>query len=76
MYLALGTSPSPFDCNMALRGLKTFEIRMDKTMSNALKVAQSLEQNPRILKVIYPRMSYWLIIFVFYDFYIIIMLFI
>ena len=46
--------PSPFDCYLVLRGLKTFPIRMEKHMENAFKIAQWLEANPRIEKVLYP----------------------
>ncbi|XP_012998595.1 cystathionine gamma-lyase isoform X2 [Cavia porcellus] len=51
---SLGTVPSPFDCYLCIRGLKTLQIRMDKHFQNAMAVARFLESNPRVEKVIYP----------------------
>ncbi|XP_065410107.1 cystathionine gamma-lyase isoform X1 [Chrysemys picta bellii] len=51
---ALGAVPSPFDCYLCNRGLKTLQIRMKQHFYNALAVAQYLESNPRVEKVIYP----------------------
>ncbi|EMP32393.1 Cystathionine gamma-lyase [Chelonia mydas] len=51
---ALGAVPSPFDCYLCNRGLKTLQIRMKQHFHNALAVAQYLESNPRVEKVIYP----------------------
>jgi cystathionine gamma-lyase len=53
----LGGIPSPFDCYLVLRGLKTLEIRMEKHMKNALKIAKWLETNPRIERVLYPPLE-------------------
>ena len=39
---------------MILRGIATFPIRMRVHEENALKVAQYLEQHPRVKRVIYP----------------------
>ncbi len=51
---ALGAVPSPFDCYMALRGIKTLHIRMREHEKNALIVARFLESHPKVTKVIYP----------------------
>uniref|UniRef100_A0A8C4VW91 Cystathionine gamma-lyase n=1 Tax=Gopherus evgoodei TaxID=1825980 RepID=A0A8C4VW91_9SAUR len=51
---ALGAVPSPFDCYLCNRGLKTLQIRMKQHFYNAQAVAQYLESNPRVEKVIYP----------------------
>ncbi|XP_074859616.1 cystathionine gamma-lyase isoform X2 [Carettochelys insculpta] len=51
---AIGAVPSPFDCYLCNRGLKTLHIRMKQHFHNALVVAQYLESNPRVEKVIYP----------------------
>lgn len=51
---ALGPTPSPFDCFLATRGLKTLGVRMERHAQNALKVAQYLEQHPKIEQSIYP----------------------
>ncbi|KAM5256272.1 cystathionine gamma-lyase-like [Ctenodactylus gundi] len=50
----LGTVPSPFDCYLCNRGLKTLQIRMERHFENAMAVAQFLESNPRVEKVNYP----------------------
>lgn len=51
---AAGAVPSPFDCFLVNRGLKTLHVRMDRHMENGLKVAQFLEAHPLVLKVIHP----------------------
>jgi cystathionine gamma-lyase len=51
---AVGAIASPFDCFLAHRGLKTLGLRMERHSSNALHLAQWLEQHPAIGRVIYP----------------------
>jgi cystathionine gamma-lyase len=51
---ALGSVPSPFDCYLVLRGLKTLSLRMDKHQSNAFAIAQYLENHPKVARVYYP----------------------
>ena len=51
---ALGVVPSPFDCYLVLRGLKTLSLRMDKHQSNALAIAGYLENHPKVARVYYP----------------------
>uniref|UniRef100_A0A3B4C2I4 Cystathionine gamma-lyase n=2 Tax=Pygocentrus nattereri TaxID=42514 RepID=A0A3B4C2I4_PYGNA len=51
---ALGGVPSPFDCYMCNRGLKTLHLRMKQHFKNALAVAEFLEADPRVEKVIFP----------------------
>ncbi|XP_050833388.1 cystathionine gamma-lyase-like isoform X2 [Serinus canaria] len=53
----LGAVPSPFDCYMCNRGLKTLHIRMERHYKNGLAVAKFLESHPRMEKVIYPGLS-------------------
>uniref|UniRef100_A0A8C0UFZ3 cystathionine gamma-lyase n=1 Tax=Cyanistes caeruleus TaxID=156563 RepID=A0A8C0UFZ3_CYACU len=50
----LGAVPSPFDCFLCNRGLKTLHIRMKLHFHNGLAVAKFLETHPRVEKVIYP----------------------
>ncbi|NWT17607.1 CGL lyase, partial [Vireo altiloquus] len=50
----LGAVPSPFDCFLCNRGLKTLHIRMKLHFHNGLAVAKFLESHPRVEKVIYP----------------------
>jgi cystathionine beta-lyase/cystathionine gamma-synthase len=54
LQIVLGGVPSPFDCFLVCRSLKTFPIRMEKHQLNGIKVATALENNPRVDKVIYP----------------------
>ncbi|MCB1585555.1 MAG: PLP-dependent transferase, partial [Xanthomonadales bacterium] len=54
---SVGAVQGPFDSYLALRGLKTLPLRMKATCENALKLAQWLENDPRIEKVIYPGLS-------------------
>ncbi|XP_019383948.1 PREDICTED: cystathionine gamma-lyase [Gavialis gangeticus] len=51
---AIGAVPSPFDCYLCNRGLKTLHIRMKQHFQNALAVAQYLESDSRVEKVIFP----------------------
>ncbi len=51
---AVGAISSPFDSFLALRGLKTLAIRMERHSSNALAIAQWLDRHPKIERVIYP----------------------
>ena len=52
--IRLGGVLSPFNAWLILRGIATFPIRMRVHEENALKVAQYLEQHPRVKRVIYP----------------------
>jgi cystathionine gamma-lyase len=54
IQLAVGSVPSPFDCFLANRGLKTLHLRMLKHQSNALKIAEFLESSPYVENVIFP----------------------
>uniref|UniRef100_A0A8C6NDJ2 Cystathionine gamma-lyase n=1 Tax=Melopsittacus undulatus TaxID=13146 RepID=A0A8C6NDJ2_MELUD len=51
---AIGAVPSPFDCYLCNRGLKTLHVRMKQHFHNALAVARFLESDPRVEKVIFP----------------------
>lgn len=50
----IGAVPSPFDCFLAMRGMKTLHLRMREHAKNALHIAQFLESHPKVEKVIYP----------------------
>lgn len=51
---AMGVVPSPFDCSMVNRSLKTLELRMQQHMKNGLAVAKFLESHPLVDKVFHP----------------------
>lgn len=50
----IGAVPSPFDCYLALRGLKTLHVRMAKHEKNAMAIAEFLEKHEMVEKVFYP----------------------
>jgi len=54
---AIGSVPSPFDCFLILRGVKTLAVRMDRSSSNALEIATFLESHPHVERVIYPGLK-------------------
>lgn len=51
---AIGPVPSPFDCYLVNRSIKTLALRMEKHMENGLAVAKFLESHPCVEKVIHP----------------------
>jgi cystathionine gamma-lyase len=54
---AIGAVAGPFDSFLALRGLKTLALRMERHCSNAMAVARFLEKHSRVEKVIYPGLA-------------------
>lgn len=50
----VGAVPGPLDCFLALRGLKTLALRIERHLENASKVAQYLAGHPNVEKVLYP----------------------
>jgi cystathionine gamma-synthase len=51
---AAGAVPSPFDCYLLLRGVKTLGVRMDRHCENAVAVAGYLNDHPAVARVLYP----------------------
>uniref|UniRef100_A0A671Z2V4 Cystathionine gamma-lyase n=1 Tax=Sparus aurata TaxID=8175 RepID=A0A671Z2V4_SPAAU len=51
---ALGGVPSPFDCYLCNRGLKTLHLRMERHFKNGMAAAKFLEADPRVERVIFP----------------------
>jgi cystathionine gamma-synthase len=51
---ALGLMPSPFDCWLITRGIKTLPLRLRQQMANAAEVADHLANHPAIAWVRYP----------------------
>ncbi|HSD30801.1 MAG TPA: cystathionine gamma-synthase [Gemmatimonadales bacterium] len=49
-----GAVPGPFDCWLALRGIKTFPLRMRQHDANGRRVAEWLSHHPRVRQVYYP----------------------
>jgi cystathionine gamma-synthase len=51
---AAGGVPSPFDCFLVMRGLRTLAIRMDRACANAANLAGWLADRPEVERVNYP----------------------
>ncbi len=54
---AIGAVPSPFDCFLVLRGLKTLPVRVRHQSAAALVIAQRLEAHERVARVHYPGLA-------------------
>jgi len=51
---ACGAVPGPHDCFLALRGIKTLHLRMQRHCENAEQIADFLESHPKVDNVYYP----------------------
>jgi cystathionine beta-lyase/cystathionine gamma-synthase len=51
---AAGAVPSPFDCWLVLRGLRTLALRMERSSVNAGFIAEWLTARPEVTRVLYP----------------------
>jgi len=54
---SVGAVPSPFDCFLVLRGLKTLAVRMKGHVESAQKIAAFLEARPEVERVYYPGLA-------------------
>ncbi len=54
---AAGAVPSPFDCYLVLRGIKTLAVRMDRHCANAQAIAAMLVGHPAVERVLYPGLA-------------------
>jgi cystathionine gamma-lyase len=54
---AVGAIQGPFDSFLALRGLKTLALRMERHCTNAMAVAEYLERHPKVERVVYPGLQ-------------------
>jgi cysteine-S-conjugate beta-lyase len=65
VYKQLGMAVSPDDCSLALRGLKTLGVRLERLEKTALELAQWLADHPHISTVLHPALpscpghEYW-----------------
>jgi cystathionine beta-lyase/cystathionine gamma-synthase len=55
--IRLGPSLAAFDAWLAVRGVKTLALRMERSCANALVVAKFLERHAKIKKVYYPGLE-------------------
>lgn len=54
---AAGAVPSPFDCYLVLRGVKTLAVRMERHCANARAVVGELIGHPAVARVLYPGLA-------------------
>ncbi|HSG97342.1 MAG TPA: cystathionine gamma-synthase [Woeseiaceae bacterium] len=54
---SIGSVAGPFDSFLALRGMKTLDVRMERHCSNAMKIAAWLEGHDRVERVLYPGLE-------------------
>jgi cystathionine gamma-lyase len=54
---SIGSVAGPFDSFLALRGVKTLDVRMERHCSSAMRIAEWLEQHDKVESVIFPGLS-------------------
>ncbi|HXJ16189.1 MAG TPA: PLP-dependent aspartate aminotransferase family protein [Candidatus Polarisedimenticolia bacterium] len=54
---ATGAVPSPFDCWLTLRGMKTLELRMQRHQENAIAIANALKSHALVRRVYFPGLA-------------------
>jgi cysteine-S-conjugate beta-lyase len=65
VYKQIGMAVSPDDCSLALRGLQTLGVRLERLEKTALEVAEWLAKHPNIKAVLHPALpscpghEYW-----------------
>ena len=57
IQMSVGSVPSPFDCWIVQRSLKTLHVRMDRHNSNANEIANYLDQNNKVVSIYYPGLK-------------------
>lgn len=58
LFTGTGIIPSPLDCYLVSRSLKTLAIRLEQQQRNSLEVAKYLEMHQRIARVLHPGHTY------------------
>ncbi len=54
---SIGAVAGPFDSFLALRGVKTLDVRMQRHCDSAMRIAEWLEQHDRVARVLYPGLE-------------------
>ena len=54
---AIGSVPSPFDCYLLIRSIKTLGVRMERHNSNAMLISEFLNNHPKVKTVRYPGLK-------------------
>ncbi len=57
MRMLFGTPADPFPCWMAIRGMETLFLRVEKQLYNAAKLAEFFEKDPHVIKVNHPSVD-------------------
>ncbi len=57
LQLILGSPLDPFSSWLCQRGLRTMDLRLEKQMNNAEKLAAALEEDPNVKQVHYPGLA-------------------
>ena len=57
LHNAVGAVAGPFDSFLALRGLKTLALRLERHCANAQAIAEHLARHPQVARVHYPGLS-------------------
>ena len=57
IQVQMGAIPSPFDCWLVSRGIQTLHLRITKQTENAQKLAEWLDGQPRVNRVLYPGLK-------------------
>lgn len=55
-YRNYGASPSADNCYLALRGLKTMKIRIEKQQENTMHIIEWLQGQPEVERILYPQL--------------------
>ena len=56
-FMTLGAAPSPHDAWLLMRGLRTLELRVNRSADSAERVARFLEAHPRVKRVHWPGLE-------------------
>jgi cystathionine beta-lyase len=56
-HQVLGCAPSPDDCSLALRGLKTMAVRLKHIEASALEIARRMAARPEVERVLHPALA-------------------
>jgi cystathionine gamma-lyase len=54
---SIGATPGPMDAFLAMRGIKTLHLRMERHAKNAQAIAERLEAHPNVERVLYPGLA-------------------
>ena len=54
---SIGAVPSPFDCFLVLRGLRTMGVRVERACKSAMELAAFLDAHPKVARCHYPGLA-------------------